>query len=129
MMECELEETMRLHEDYRERATATIAFGNLWHLFAPEDIIYDPQEDQAFQILSVHGGRDIPNPAIYREGRYQKGTEKVDLLASMSETIQTPFVIDAFRIDFNGEVFVESLHPNLKTISSRGSVSGEHNDW
>lgn len=91
---------------------ARISFADLWHLFAPGDLVYDPTSTQALRVLAVRGGRQ----QLVRESknRYddmfgdreepssaEPGNVFAQLLGSTDKV--SDFVLTCFYLDFNGE--------------------------
>lgn len=79
--------------------SARIAFPELWHLFAPGDLVYDPSKAQALKVLAVRGGRahlvdeeDAPAEATSIFSQRLKPIDQV-----------FDFVLTCFYLDFNGE--------------------------
>ncbi|GAB7359523.1 hypothetical protein MBLNU230_g6167t1 [Neophaeotheca triangularis] len=45
------------HTGGKAAGSTRVSFDELWHLFAPGDLVYDPKEYQALKVLAVTGGR------------------------------------------------------------------------
>ncbi|WPH01351.1 Hypothetical protein R9X50_00419300 [Acrodontium crateriforme] len=104
-MDTDLKEIMDLHSQCRRRVKASVAFDDLWHMFQPGDIIWSPKENQAYQMLSVHDGRQILNPSMEASDDSRRGRDNNDLLAPVDEVSKNPFIIDAYHLDFDGDIF------------------------
>lgn len=90
-----------------------IAFEHLWQLFRPGDLIFSgTTQKRAYRILHVTGGRAIldigDQPPIGSRSASQplRSWERhEDQAITYAHSRNTPFIIDAFYIDFDGENF------------------------
>lgn len=94
-----------------------IAFEHLWLLYRPGDLVYSskaPEESstyQAYRVLHVTGGRPILDTtnksnfhAVY-DRNWEEESESEDKACDVikgSPSNMTPFIIDCFSIDFDG---------------------------
>jgi hypothetical protein len=103
----DLKNLLNLRQSIREGSVKEIAFGDLWHLFNPgEVIITQGPEIQAHRILHVTGGRKLRSRVLKEDPL----TMPYDLLDRQEPTIYayasiTPVTIDCFSIDFDGKTF------------------------
>lgn len=90
-----------------------IAFEHLWQLFRPDDLVFSgTTQKRAYRVLHVTGGRAIldigDQPPIDTRSTSQplKSWERhEDQALTYAHSRNTPFIIDAFYIDFDGENF------------------------
>ena len=117
-----------------------VAFEHLWLLYAPGDLVYThetpegPSTYQAYRVLHVTGGRSVLdtlngrrfNPIDDRDWDYESETEEKarDTVRGSSSSI-TPFIIDCFSIDFNGNTmgpksrrFVVPMFPGKRKVDA-----------
>jgi hypothetical protein len=103
----DLKDILNLRQSIREGSAKEIAFGDLWHLFNPgEVIITQGPEIQAHRILHVTGGRKLRSRVLKEDPL----TIPYDLPDRQEPTIYayasiTPITIDCFSIDFDGKTF------------------------
>lgn len=120
MIQCELKEELDTHSRYQRRSPTHIRFDDLWHLFAPGDIIFHPKHTQAYQVLSVHDGREVLSPSTSEDGK--KGDES-DLLARVDDAVTNPFVLDFFYIQYNGQEFgLSQAHHKIKPFTGEKAI-------
>lgn len=85
-----------------------VRFSDLWHLFSPGDLVYEPLSTQALRVLAVNGGRvflendDLPTYDTWgnrgRESPVNGRPQRLTLGGTVSD-----FVLTCFYLDFNGE--------------------------
>lgn len=98
LMQNELKAESKTHLACRNRSKQWISFDDLWHLFFTGDLIYDPELDQALQVICVQNGRPILDA-------YVESTDANALSTPQVAGSKSPFQILAVGIDFNGETF------------------------
>ena len=116
-MNSDMQDIFDIKRQVANRTLEEVAFEFLWLLYAPGDLVYTnetpegPSTYQAYRVLHVTGGRSVLNthnagrfnPITDREWDYESETEEKarDSIRSSSSSI-TPFIIDCFSIDFDG---------------------------
>lgn len=103
MMNTELKESMKLHLYCRHRRREWMQFDDLWHVFFPGDLVYDPRLDQALRVLCVQNGRTILDP--FSEVLDKKTEEAPKMLGS-----KNAFAILTFSVDCDGHFFGPVQH-------------------
>ena len=91
----------------------SIAFDFLWLLFKPGDLIFtNSSQKRAYRVLHVTGGRAIldigEQPPLNNQSFVQPARSwerHEDQAVTYSHSKNTPFLIDAFYIDFDGDGF------------------------
>lgn len=107
----ELCEELEIHQRLRERRKAVnssnadkVSFSELWHLFAPGDLVYDPAECQALRVLAVRGGRprlvDQRANETYLLDPKESITAANDILTLKDHS--SDFTLACFYLDFDG---------------------------
>lgn len=100
LMHGDLKDDLDMHLDCRGRKKPVILFDDLWHLFFPGDIVYDPKLDRALQVLCVQNGRTVLDVfSEQADGNPQMQGKK------------NPLDILTFGIDFDGQMFGLSQQP------------------
>ena len=112
-MDEDMKELLSVKQRLSEGTLQNIAFEYLWLLFKPGDLIYTGStQRRAYRVLHVTGGRailDIGEQAPLNRRNSMQPTrsweQHEDQDLPFSHAKNTPFVIDAFYIDFDGDGF------------------------
>ena len=112
-MDVDMKEIFSIQRRIEGASLTTIAFENLWQLFKPGDLVFSgTTQKRAYRVLHVTGGRAILDigdqlPIDTRsEAQPLRSWERhEDQALTYAHSRNTPFVIDAFYIDFDGENF------------------------
>ena len=125
-MDTDMQDILDVKRQIANQTLKEIAFEHLWLLYRPGDRVYSaksPEEIstyQAYRVLHVTGGRSILDTAnksnfndYDREWDFESETEERarDTIRSSGSHV-TPFIIDCFSIDFDGD----RLGPKPKRI-------------
>lgn len=118
-LKSELADEFASHQRLRARTASTtkddnssvVKFAELWHLFAPGDLIYVPKISQALIVLAVRGGRphliDENAPAPYKPynpyGVADSNANQIARRLKPTEDI-SDFVITCFYLGLNGGI-------------------------
>jgi hypothetical protein len=84
----DLKDVFELRQGLKDVTIREIAFGDLWHLFSPGDLLVTSgplRERQLFKVFYTSGGR----PTVRKDANFEK------------YSITTPFTIDCYYIDFD----------------------------
>ena len=117
-MDTDMQDILDVKRQVANRTLKEVAFEHLWLLYKPGDLVYSAKspEDistyQAYRVLHVTGGRpilDTANKSNFhavwdREWDEESETEERarDTIRSSGPSV-TPFIIDCFSIDFDGD--------------------------
>ena len=114
-MDEDMKELFSVKQKISDGTLRSIAFDFLWLLFKPGDLIFtSSSQRRAYRVLHVTGGRAIldigeqpplNNRSSIQPTRSWERHEDQSVIYSHSHSKNTPFVIDAFYIDFNGDIF------------------------
>lgn len=118
-MNSDMQDIFDIKRQVVSRTIKDIAFEHLWLLYKPGDLVYtfESRDDhgtyQAYRILHVTGGRPTLNtikgsefdPVYHRDWDDESDSEEkaCDTIRSSPSNI-TPFIIDCFSIDFDGNI-------------------------
>ena len=116
-MSSDMQDIFDTKRQVADQTLKEVAFEHLWLLYAPGDLVYTnqtpegPSTYQAYRVLHVTGGRSVLdtlnscrfNPIDDRDWEDESETEEKvrDTIRGSSSSI-TPFIIDCFSIDFDG---------------------------
>lgn len=105
----EIESHHRLRSRSRKtelgKPSARVAFSELWHLYAPGDLVYWHDQMQAYRVLAVRGGRAhlAQEPARYPETVPVADGSKAQYAARLKPVGDiSGFVITCFHLNSNG---------------------------
>lgn len=116
-MDTDMQDIFDVKDKVAKRTLKEVAFEHLWLLYRPGDVVYtrkSPEEIgtyQAHRVLHVTGGRtilDIVNASGFNEiddrswEEESDGEEKARDAIRASPSNVTPFIIDCFSVDFDG---------------------------
>lgn len=109
-MDEDMEEIFSVKKSIADGSIRTISFDYLWLLYKPGDLIFLTNRRRAFRVLHVTGGRAIldigDQPCNLSTIQSNHSWEQhADQPVTFAHSKNTPFVIDAFYIDFDGEKF------------------------
>ena len=112
-MDEDMEELFSVKKKISDGTLRNIAFDFLWLLFQPGDLIFtSSSQRRAYTVLHVTGGRAIldigEQPPLSNQGFVQpiRSWERhEDQAVTYSHSKNTPFLIDTFYIDFDGDGF------------------------
>ena len=112
-MDEDMKELFSVKEKISNGTLRDIAFDFLWLLFKPGDLIFtSSSQRRAYRVLHVTGGRAIldigeqpplNNRSSIKPTRSWERHE--DQAITPSQSKNTPFIIDAFYVDFDGDGF------------------------
>lgn len=98
----DMQEYIITADKLRSREAEKVSFENLWHLFAPGDVVFARGTNkQAYNVRGVRGGRPTLSG---RPGSYES---KIWTPTNIANTGQAffPFVVQCLYIDYDGEEF------------------------
>ena len=115
-MDTDMQDILDVKRQVANQTLKEVAFEHLWLLYSPGDLVYstESQEDsstyQAYRVLHVTGGRpilDVDNysdfdPVDSRLWDESEADEKICDTIRASPSNMTPFIIDCFSIDSDG---------------------------
>ena len=112
-MDEDMKELFSVKQKISDGTLRGIAFDFLWLLFKPGDLIFtNSSPRRAYRVLHVTGGRAIldigEQPPLNNQSFVQptRSWERhEDQAVTYSHSKNTPFIIDAFYIDFDGDGF------------------------
>lgn len=115
-MDNDMREIFAVRQKIADGTLREIAFDHLWQLFSPGDAIFSnaqvDSQRRAFRVLHVTGGRTIldldepPQPDIHASSRNNRSWERHgNQSVANSYSKYTPFIIDCFYLDFDGQSF------------------------
>ena len=111
-MDEDMEEIFSVKKSIADGSLRTISFDYLWLLYKPGDLIFSASQRRAYRVLHVTGGRTIldigDQPSTSNLSKIQSNhswEQHADQPVTFAHSKNTPFVIDAFYIDFDGEKF------------------------
>ena len=116
-MSSEMEDIFHVKSQVADQTLREVAFEHLWLLYKPGDLVYtmkSPEERgtyQAYRVLHVTGGRpilDMINACGFEDVYGRTWDEESDTEEKVCDAIRsspsnmTPFLIDCFFVDFDG---------------------------
>ena len=116
-MDTDMQDILEVKRQVANRTLKEVAFEHLWLLYKPEDLVYSTKSldnistYQAFRVLHVTGGRpilDTTNKSGFHAVWGREWGEESETEERARDTIRTsgsnvtPFIIDCFSIDFDG---------------------------
>ena len=112
-MDEDMKEFFSVKQKISNGTLRSIAFDYLWLLFQPGDLILtSSSQRRAYRVLHVTGGRailDIGEQPLLNNRTSAKSArsweQHEDQGATFSHAKNTPFIVDAFYIDFDGDGF------------------------
>lgn len=112
-MDEDMKDIFAVKKNIANGSLSTISFDYLWLLYKPGDLIFSSGDQQrAYRVLHVTGGRAIldlgDQPSTNNVSTLQPNhswEQHVDQASTFALSKNTPFIIDAFYIDFDGEKF------------------------
>ena len=124
-MTSDMQDIFDIKRQVANRTLEEVAFEHLWLLYAPGDLVFTNETleglgtYQAYRVLHVTGGRAVLdtingarfNPVDDRDWDMESESEEQarDTVRGLSSSV-TPFIIDCFSIDFDGN----RMGPNSK---------------
>ena len=112
-MDSDMKELFSVKQSISDGTLRNIRFEYLWLLFKPGDLIFTSSaQRRAYRVLHVTGGRAIldigEQPPLNNRNATQtlrSWEQHEDQASTYAYSKNTPFVIDAFYIDFDGDGF------------------------
>ena len=112
-MDEDMKELFSVKQKIEARTLRNIAFDYLWLLFKPGNLVFTSStQKRAYVVLHVTGGRailDIGDQPATSNRNVSKPTrsweQHEDQAVTYAHSKNTPFIIDTFYIDFDGDNF------------------------
>lgn len=120
-LDVDLKPTFELRRRIKEGTATHIEYQDLWHLFNPGDLIFDPSnESEAFRVLSYTVSIFPLSPLTKLAACIQLHADIVDqggreILIDKIEPTKKPvpldgFMLDCYNLNYNGSVYGPKLH-------------------
>lgn len=117
-MDTDMQDIFDVKRQVADQTLKEVAFEHLWLLYRPGDLVYSttsPEESktcQAYRVLHVTGGRPILDTAnkskhyVVQSRNWDRESETEENVCDNirgSHSNVTPFIIDCFSVDFDGD--------------------------